>query len=435
MSIPAWCLDETRYKYSYADIKGTLVEPKKALKQSQHGPYSKDKFRDVRIGVAMVCPAVHRQAGERFYKAFQEGLRAYKPFHDVYGFSCYYHPIKVFSSGTDANAYRAAALELVRERDQTKADLWLCFLLIEDRFKQMFIQDNPYFVGRAVLLSSQILVQSITVEKARQGDRDLQWILDSIAVQSYAKLGGTPWTIATSQSEPEIVIGIGEARMSGTQSDERVFGFATVFNQNGAYLWTGFGQPVVGFDNYVASLRDRVKQSIGDYNRIEGVPPKRLVIHLYKPPGKRTDVWAIETALAELGSDIECAIVHIDHNTDFRIFDSQKTDFKPKGRLVMYVDEYQRLVVLSGSEVEWIPPRVARLRLSPRSTYRDLNALTQQVYNFTKVNWAGFQPNNVPVTIKYPAQLAQKYASLEQLDGDWYSLITGGFLLEKVWFI
>jgi hypothetical protein len=61
--------------------------------------------------------------------------------------------------------------------------------------------------------------------------------------------------------------------------------------------------------------------------------------------------------------------------------------------------------------------------------------LTQQVYNFTKVNWAGFQPNNVPVTIKYPAQLAQKYASLEQLDGDWYSLITGGFLLEKAWFI
>lgn len=435
MSIPVWYLPETRYKYSFADVKGTFVEPKKAIKQSKYGPYSKDKFRDVQIGVAMLCPAVYRQTGERFYKAFQKGLGAYKPFGSVYGLSCHYHPIKIFSLETDADAYRAAALELVREVDQTKADLWLCFLFIEDRFKQLLIHDNPYFVGRAILLSNQILVQSVTVEKARQRDRDLQWILDSIAVQSYAKLGGTPWTIATEHSEPEIVIGIGEARMSGAEGSEQVFGFATVFNQNGAYLWTGFGQPVTGFENYVVSLRDRVKRSIEDYSRIEGVSPKRLVIHLYKPPGKRTEAWAIETALTELGSNIECAIVHVDHNTDFRVFDSQRTDLKPEGRLVMYIDDYQRLVVLSGREVSWIPPRVARLRLSPQSTYRDLNTLTQQVYNFTKVNWAGFQPNNVPVTIKYPAQLAQKYASLEQLDGDWYSLITGGFLLEKAWFI
>ena len=122
MGIPVWSVDETRYKYSYADVIGKLEEPKTALKK--YGPYSKDKFRDVRIGVAILCPAVHRQIGERFYKAFQKGLRAYKPFHDVYGLSCYYRPIEVFSSGTDAGAYRAAALELVRERDQTKADLW-----------------------------------------------------------------------------------------------------------------------------------------------------------------------------------------------------------------------------------------------------------------------------------------------------------------------
>lgn len=435
MIIPAWHLDETRYKYSYEDVMGIPEEPKKALKK--YGPYSKDAFRGVRIGITMLCPATHKWVGERFYKALQGGLWAYKPFQDVYRLSCYYHPIKVFPSGVDADTYRSAALELVNERNdsQDKADLWLCLLLIEDRFKQMFVQDNPYFVARAVLLSSQFLVQSVTVEKARQENKDLQWVLDSIAVQSYAKLGGIPWTIASGQSEPEIVIGIGESRISGNGSDERIFGFATVFNQNGAYLWTGFGQPVVGFDEYVASLQGRVRKSIDDYVKKEGVTPKRLIIHLYKPPGKQTEARAIEAALAELGSDIECAILHIDHNTDFRAFDLQRADLKPEGRLAMYVDGYQRLVVLSGREVSWIPPRVARLRLSPQSSYRDLNALTQQVYNFTKINWAGFQPNNVPVTIKYPAQLAQKFASLEQLDGDWYGLITSGFLFEKAWFI
>ena len=434
MSIPAWYLDKTRYKYSYEDVTGTREEPKTALKK--FGPYSKDKFRTTRIGVAMLSPTMHRQTGKKFYKAFQEGLLAYKPFSSVYNLeSCHYHPIKVFSGGTDAASYRTAALELVREIESIEVDLWLCFLLIEDRFRQLSVRHNPYFAGRAVLLSNKVLVQGIRVETACRDDRRLQWILDSIAVQSYAKLGGTPWAIATVRSEPEIIIGIGEARVSGSPTDERLFGFATVFNQNGAYLWTRFGQPVVGFDNYLVSLQDRVKQSIKDYTETEKVVPKRLIIHLYKPPGKRTEARAIETALAELGSDIECAIIHIDHKTDFRVFDSQAEDLKPKGRLATYVDDYQRLIVLSGSEVEWIPPRVARVRLSPQSTYRDLNALTQQMYDFTNVHWAGLQPNNVPVTIKYPSQLARMYASLGQFDEDWYSLITAGFLSDKVWFI
>ena len=433
MSIPAWYLDETRYKYSYEDVTGTTEEPKTALKK--FGPYSKDKFRTTRIGFAMLSPAIHGQTGNKFYKAFQKSLLTDKLFSTGHGLEfCHYHPIKVFS-GTDAASYRTAALELVREMKSIEVNLWICFLLIEDRFTQLSVRDNPYFAGRAVLLSHQVLVQGIKVENARKDDRQLQWVLDSIAVQGYAKLGGTPWAIATGRSEPEIIIGIGEARVSGSPTDERLFGFATVFNQNGAYLWTRFGQPVVGFDNYLVSLQDRVKQSIKDYTETEKVVPKRLIIHLYKPPGKRTEARAIETALAELGSDIECAIIHIDHKTDFRVFDSQAEDLKPKGRLATYVDDYQRLIVLSGSEVEWIPPRVARVRLSPQSTYRDLNALTQQMYDFTNVHWAGLQPNNVPVTIKYPSQLARMYASLGQFDEDWYGLITEGFLVDKVWFI
>lgn len=435
MTIPAWYLTPTRYKYSYADVTGTAEEPKKALKK--HGPYSREKFRTVQIGIAILSPAEHKQVGVRFYKLFQEGLSAYKPFSTVYHLDVqHYHPIKTFS-GTDAASYRSAALELVRETRGIGADLWLCFLLTEDRFRQLPVLQNPYFAGRAVLLSSEILVQGITVEKAGQDNRHLQWILDSIAVQSYAKLGGTPWAVATERAEPEIILGIGEARMSDSTSneDDRLFGFATAFNQNGAYLWTRFGQPVIGFDNYLVSLQEKVRESIEDYEKYEKVVPKRLIVHLYKPPGKRTDARAIETALSEVSSDIECAIIHIDHNTDFRIFESSREDMKPEGRLTAYVDDYQRLVVLSGSEVEWIPPRVARLRIAPQSTYRDLNSLTQQVYDFTNVHWAGFQPNNVPVTLKYPARLARMYASLSQFDGDWYGLITEGFLVDKVWFI
>lgn len=435
MTLSAWHLEKTKYKYSYEDVHGTLEPPAKAIKK--RGPYSKDRFRDLEVGVAMLCPTKHQAVGRRFYSAFQQELWPYKPFHEAYRLrSCHYHPMRVFGLDADpAAAYRSVAEELIREIEETSVDLWICLVLIEDRYKQLLVRDNPYFVCRGVLLSNRILVQSVTVEKACQDDSKLRWILDSVAVQSYAKIGGTPWVVTAERSDPEIVIGIGEARPLTMQRNARFFGFANIFNQNGAYLWTRFGQPVVGFDAYIASLEGKIKQSIEDYTQIERVEPKRLIIHLYKPPGKRTEARAIEDALSDLDLGIEYAIVHIDHNTDFRALDTEDGGLKPEGRLVVYVDDYQRLVVLSGREVDWIPPRMARLRLAPQSTYRDLNSLTQQVYDFTNVNWAGFQPNNVPVTIKYPALLAQKYASLEQLGEDWFGRITETFLLDKVWFI
>ncbi len=177
MSIPAWYLDETKYKYSYEDVTGTREEPKTALKK--FGPYSKDKFRASRIGFAMLSPAIHEQIGKRFYKAFQNNFLTNKLFSRVDGLeACYYHPIKVFS-GTDSASYRKAALELVRETKGIEVNLWLCFLLVEDRFRQLPVRENPYFAGRAMLLSNNILVQGIRAETARKDDRRLQWILDT----------------------------------------------------------------------------------------------------------------------------------------------------------------------------------------------------------------------------------------------------------------
>jgi len=432
MNIKAWMLNETKYKYSFSDVAGVAEEPKKGVRKL--GPYSKNKFHNTKIGICILCPDEHKQVGQKFYKCIQNGLLYYKPFHTTYKINnCYYAPMQTFQ-GVDGGAYRRASLDLIQHIDSTKADIWLCYVVIENSFKDIPATQNPYYISKAILLSNQILVQSITVEKAKQSDSDLQWILDSISLQSYVKIGGTPWTVESLDSVPEIIMGIGEARLS-QESKEHIFGYATVFNQNGAYLWTGFGKPALGFDEYIANLQKRIVDSIDEYTRVEKVPPKRLIIHLYKPSGRRTEVAAIENGIAQTNSQIEFAILHVDHNTDFRIFDDVMPDLKPYGKVAVYIDELQRLIVLSGREIKWIPPRVARLHLSPLSTYRDLNSLTQQAYNFTKIHWAGFQPNNVPVTLRYPSQLAQKYGNLEKLEGDWYKLITSSFLFDKIWFI
>jgi hypothetical protein len=79
MNLKAWMLDETKYKYSFSDVVGVSEEPKKGVKRL--GPYSRNKFQNVKVGICILCPDEHKQVGQKFYKSIQNGLLYYKPFH------------------------------------------------------------------------------------------------------------------------------------------------------------------------------------------------------------------------------------------------------------------------------------------------------------------------------------------------------------------
>lgn len=431
MALSIWTLPQPRFKYAYDDVRGTASKPSRALKQRP--PYSEARFRGQKVGIFFLANEAHRGATVRFAAALQDGLHQYRGFHQTYALPHYeyYEPHYFVVSAERARSYMAGAQHIVRMKNESDADISICFVITEDWYRHLPDRDNPYFAAKAVLLSNSVLAQNITVEKMRLSDEDLQWVLDSIAVQAYAKLGGIPWTMTAASTEPEIIMGVGEAQVDR----ERVFAFANVFNQNGAYLWAMFGQPVFGMQEYTRSFAERVSESLSRYEECEGRRPRRLVVHLYKPPGRRREVRAVEEAIQSLGVGIEYAILHIDHKTEFRVFDDSDASLGPSGGVMIDLDECERLLVPTGREVRWIPPRVVRIKLAPQSTYRELNLLTLQVANFTHINWAGFQPNNVPVTIKYPRLLSSKYASLSTFGEDWYGRITSTFLVDKVWFI
>ena len=65
------------------------------------------------------------------------------------------------------------------------------------------------------------------------------YVLDNIALASYAKLGGIPFVMAATPGlAHELVIGIGSAtlRSSRLGRAERVVGITTVFSADGNYL-------------------------------------------------------------------------------------------------------------------------------------------------------------------------------------------------------
>jgi hypothetical protein len=68
-----------------------------------------------------------------------------------------------------------------------------------------------------------------------------EYIQNSIALQMYAKLGGTPWVLPSQRSvDREIIIGIGHTWFRANQyksaGQNRVVGITTFLSSDGQYL-------------------------------------------------------------------------------------------------------------------------------------------------------------------------------------------------------
>src|SRR5690606_20170909 len=163
----------------------------------------------------------------------------------------------------------------------------LALIEIPDDFKALKDTHNPYYLLKARLMSKEIPVQFITRQKV---DRNDEYILNSIALQMYAKLGGTPWVLPTQRSvDRELVIGIGHSwlrknQYSGAESN-RVVGITTFLSSDGQYL---LGDKVkdVAFENYFEELLKSLKQSIQRLSSEQGWgegDTVRLIFHIFKP--------------------------------------------------------------------------------------------------------------------------------------------------------
>ena len=141
--------------------------------------------------------------------------------------------------------------------------------------------ESPYLVCQGVFMGQGVPVQNIQIETVR-GD-GLAYPLDSIALASYAKLGGTPYVIAAAAAmTQELVIGIGSAhvRQARLTDPERVVGITTVFSADGSYMLSNRSREA-DYADYPAELLRSLESCIGHVKERNGWQPEdALPAHL-----------------------------------------------------------------------------------------------------------------------------------------------------------
>jgi hypothetical protein len=361
-------------------------------------------------------------------------------------------------AGRLAADYKAAARRLLERLAEKAPDL----VMIQTRegFKRLSGNADPYLVTKAELMKAGVPSQAISIEHMDAPPLQLPYVLDNVALASYAKLDGTPWVISTrAPSTHELVVGVGytEVAESRLGTRERYVGITTVFQGDGRYLLWGLTREVA-YEDYTAELL-RNLQAVVRYVRMqngwEEGDKVRLICHVYKSL-RNTEVEAIKTLVKQLIGErftVEFAFLDISWGHPYRILDLAQpgVPYKRNGRrtvkgrgipsrgLCLQLDRWRALLHLTGPRDvktdEQGLPQPLLLELHRDSDFTDMTYLARQVYHFTYMSWRTFSPASEPVTVKYSQMIAQLQGKLRRIKGWDSTTLSVGSLRGRRWFL
>jgi len=382
-----------------------------------HGPYDSMRFPQDKIRCIALFPSIFRNEKQILIEGLTKGESNFKGFESFF---------KIPLESIDDIPFQYENINLIVDQIPLKNPDIVYVLLDKNNM-------GLYKIFKLKLLANGIPSQMVTVEKLKDL-RGRQYTLENIALASYAKVGGTPWTVSTSHNENNLILGVSRAQ---DHSKRYLVGFVTLFTNDGDFLFMHSKAPVIEWEEYIQGLSELIREAIFEYQDIRETPDS-IIIHFHKRPGKR-EIEAIETALRSAGENIPYAIIHLNEYSNFRLFDASHSTYIPPKGLKVNLSSHEVLLLLDGRigdrRFKVGVPRVLDIRMDRRSTLSldKFPDLIKQIYDFSHINWRGFNAAAIPVTLNYSKLIARMVIELGIQN--WNQIIAEGKLRDKAWFL
>jgi len=279
-----------------------------------------------------------------------------------------------------------------------------------------------------------------------------------LALASYAKMGGTPWVLASPKGKGimhELVLGISSSVIGDSRilDRERYVGITTVFNYDGFYQLSTVTQETP-FDSYPTELRKSLLKSLQRVSMQKGWKNGdrvRIIVHATNPLRNLvTDVVKrlVEESLPEYKVDF--AFLEISQRHDWMVYDPDSSGYKSysgvvrgkqvprRGSFVLLSDFDALLSVTGPAELKFTEqgcPEPLHLKLHRASTFNDLVYLSRQAFEFAHMSWKTYNALALPVTIEYSNAIARLLGRLRNVK-NWNSdILQTSDLSKELWFL
>ena len=334
------------YYYSNKTQKGKYDKALKELK-----PYTYEMFSNKKIKCAVICPQKYEGTEEVFSIKLNKKLE--EIFHLKIEFNKYY------LNDTSLDDYKKVIYDNLIANDE-KPDIVL--VVLEEKQKNLNVINSPYYYCKAKLIGQGIPSQEILI-KSIKGIND--FILNNISLNIYAKIGGTAWTVEKIEKEKqEFIIGISSCF---DKFQRKIFGVSQIFEYNGNYIVTDC-TPLTSIQEYEKAFENYLEETLKKALLTQGNTSKeyRLIFHINKSPSNKYEIKAINSVISKFSYlNISYAIVHLNYNHNFRLFNNEGKENNRKG-IYINIDENKTLLSLSDKSINPL-----LIDIDSRSTFKD----------------------------------------------------------------
>lgn len=284
--------------------------------------------------------------------------------------------------------------------------------------------ENFYYKIKQLLLYYKVSTQVILRENITKDN--FQHSIRNIAIATLAKLGGIPWRLDR-EINNELVVGIGAFQTR--KYNTRYLGSTFCFANDGHFK--GFN--VLPADNHIL-LAGAIRAAVEEYKN-QHQETKRLIIHFYKRMSNN-EVMPIIRQLKSIDNNIPIIIVTVNktESSDLVLFDKDydrkmpysgtyipigmnsyilcnNTRYRPTLNGEHTEEEREEEKIQLAKQLKSFPlPIKLHLQSTHESIINDpeeVKKLIDQVYQFSRMYWKSVSQQSLPVTIKYPAMVAE----------------------------
>jgi argonaute-like protein implicated in RNA metabolism and viral defense len=395
-----------------------------------YGPYDSQRLGKDKISAALIYPCSLKSVSQIVQQGLIQGNGSFRGFQSLFRIPIDFIAARCAKNETENDFKRELRAVLKEDRPD------IIVFLTSKR------NQNLYSAIKAESLGNGIPSQVLTAQKLGVQNQ-IQWTLENIALQIYAKIGGTPWTVMSSSPRDELVLGVSRAL---DRQRNFVVGFVTLFTYDGDYqfLYSLSPKPTEWskLDEYRDALANLIVEAFEEYTQQQGNPTS-LVIHICKRPGKYREIAAVEKALQKIGNNMTYALVHLNDDSNYRLFDTLHPTYVPESGIKVNLSSRSALLLLDGRPPDVQGgirqkrgvPCILEVTMDHRSTMPidQFSRLVQQVFEFSRVNWRGFNAQAIPATLNYSYLVARLVAEIGAWN--WNAIVSAGILRDKAWFL
>ncbi len=273
-------------------------------------------------------------------------------------------------------------------------------------------ENEAYWTLKHAFLSKGMPIQVVASETVADRNK-LKWSTSGIALQIFAKAGGTPWRVVPA-TDRCLIVGVGQAHKVLPEGGiERFFAYSVLTDSTGAFqeirmLGTGHDEK-----SYIDAFHDSLRRIFEDYaDRFSS-----FVVHSTFSIRKReldSIAAALDARKAAGGEGYFVSMKFNDRNPFFG-FASGHNSRVPYESTIVSLSRSEYLVWFEGLQYGQSAlqkmvggPLHVRYAYPDRIGESEMRMFLQDAINLSGANWRGFNAKSLPVSVYY-AQIIAKY--------------------------